>query len=149
MNSDDRLPEPENTAPPKVPRRKLLTGLGSGVVTLLTAPVGIGMLDPSPASAAEPDVDACLDACERSDRRYVAACERAFREDVAAVEAQHRARLDAYSEKDGDEAAYRAACDRERDELLERVHASRRDWLATRSDRRAELLRSCGVHRDR
>jgi hypothetical protein len=149
MNSDDRLPEPENAATPKVPRRKLLKGLGSGVVTLLTAPVGIGMLAPTPASAAEPDVDACLDACEGSDRRYVAACERAFQEDLAAVEAQHRARLEAYSEQDGDEAAYRANCDRERDELLERVHASRRDGLAARAERREELLRSCGVHRAR
>jgi hypothetical protein len=145
MNRDDFLDAASETKGKRMPRRKLLQGLGSGALTLLAAPVGVGMIDP-PSAGAAPNVNACLDAIDRSYEQYARACERAFQEDLAAVEADHQIRLASFSEADGDETAYRARCDHEREALLERVHASRRSGIESGARRRAELLRNCGIN---
>lgn len=97
MGVDDRLGEPMKPAGRRMARRKLLKGLGGGVVTLLTAPVGVGMLDPLPASAAS-NIGACLEAIEQSNLEFARAGERVFQADLAVVEARYQARLMSFLE---------------------------------------------------
>jgi hypothetical protein len=134
-----------------VSRRRLLQRCGAALLAPLALSTSAGTASAAngwgapPAADSAIDVRYCLAVCARSDREYASAGETAYQRNLAAVETRYQQRLACCPEEEGAAAAYQAACDQERAELLEIAHASHRDWFARREERLTKLLRSCGV----